>query len=191
MGLATNLDLPLFDDYICLRPTDQIVSRALVLFVVISCAYRFSKKSALDWIKTEKLENNISNSEKYFILNDSANKSYFQKQVEALNAFAWALGFINFLDFDRGCDNLLVTNFPDIKNAESSVDFKAIASVRSATEVISTCDLAYCLHWAITDAVLTGKNSHKPLSAHVIIERGRALEWILNSDDWDSISLDV
>ena len=108
-----------------------------------------------------------------------------------LNAFAWALGFVGSLHFDSCCDDSLITCFPDLKNDGSSDDYKAHAKTRSIDQIVSACDLAYCLHWAVADANLRSKPIPGHVDAHIIVERRRALEWMLSSDDWDDVSLDT
>jgi hypothetical protein len=53
------------------------------------------------------------------------------------------------------------------------------------------CDAAYCLHWGINQAGLDGIEPNPGLSYVVIAERRRALEWILNKENWDEITLDT
>lgn len=191
LGYETNPALPLLDDSISLRIKDEIIFRSLSLFSAVACSYGFNKKSASAWISSEKIESYLSGSEKAFITGDEGDDAFFRKQVEGLNAFAWVLGFVKTLDFGCVCDNTLIKKFPDIKNTKPSTEFKLKASVRSLDEIVSACDLAYCLHWAISDAAIEGREPQKAVGSNVIVERRRALEWVLSTDDWDDISLNT
>ena len=118
-------------------------------------------------------------------------EAYYQKQVEALNAFAWVLGYVQEMEFDQVCANNLIALYPDIKNKASASEFRAKSNLRSMEEIVEKCDLAYCLHWAITDAQLANRRSPINIGTHVIIERRRALDWILCDQDWEEVSLDT
>jgi hypothetical protein len=79
---------------------------------------------------------------------------------------------------------------PDLKKLESTTRFRDRARMRSWQDIFSFCDLAYCLHWAIQEASRTNRGVTN-IQAYVIIERRRALEWVLYGEDWDSVSLDT
>ncbi|EEZ39305.1 DUF4272 domain-containing protein [Photobacterium damselae] len=191
LGYEINTILPLFDDGIKLRPQEEIVGRSLALFAVVACSYGFDKPSAIQWMVREGVIDYLSDSERSFLNDGEGDISFFQSQVEGLNAFAWALGFVKSIPFDSTCDNTLIKRFPDIKNDKSSSEYKTQSAVRSIAQIISACDLAYCLHWAIVNAEVNIQDLHGDVGRHVISERRRALEWILCTDDWDEISLDT
>ncbi len=114
-----------------------------------------------------------------------------QDQVEALNAFAWVLGFVPEMPFDRECVDDLITVFPDLKAGASSSDYRNDARLRLSSEAFEALDLAYCLHWAVVDAQLNGRSSPRSNDAYIIVERRRALEWMMSDVEWDDVSLDT
>lgn len=191
LGCEVYPDLPLLDDNLKLRPQEEIIGRSLALFAVIASSYGFDKSLAIRWLEQEDCIEYLSESERDFIENGEGDTSYFQSQVEALNTFAWVLGFVKSMPFDSLCDNTLIKRFPDIKNGKSSSGYKAQSAVRSIDKIISACDLSYCLHWAIVNSEMNAKDLPSDVCSHVVIERRRALEWILSTDDWDEISLDT
>ena len=191
LGYEINTALPLLDDCIKLRPQEEIVGRSLALFVVVACSYGFDKSLAIQWMEQEGLIDFLSDSERSFLNDGKGHISFFQSQVEGLNAFAWALGFVKSMPFDSTCDNCLIRRFPDIKNDKGSSEYKTQSAVRSIAQIMSACDLAYCLHWAIVNAEVNDQDLHGVVGRHVIIERRRALEWMLCTDGWDEISLDT
>ncbi|MFC4701509.1 DUF4272 domain-containing protein [Glaciecola siphonariae] len=191
LGYEINTNLPLLDDDIGLRPQQEIVGRSLALFAVVACSYRFDKSLAIQWLERERVIDYLSDSERIYLNEREDNITRFQSQVEGLNAFAWSLGFVKSISFDSACDNSLIKHFPDIKNNGSSCEYKALSSVRSSSQIISVCDLAYCLHWAIVNAEANSVNLLSDVAQHVIIERRRALEWMLCTDDWDKLTLDT
>lgn len=191
LGYETNSDLPLLDDGIKVRPQQEIVGRSLALFAIVACSYSFDKSRAIQWLEKERVIDYLSDSERYYLNEREGNTSLFQSQVEGLNAFAWSLGFVKSIPFDSACDNSLIKRFPDIKNNGRSSEYKAKSAVRSSSQIITACDLAYCLHWAIVNAEVNNLDLHVNVEKHVIIERRRALEWMLCGDDWDELSLDT
>ena len=191
LGYETNSGLPLLDEGLTLRLVDDLVGRSLALFAVVAGSYGFDKKSAISWLEAENAFNYLAESEKSFLIDDEGDGSYIQSQVEALNAFAWSLGIVKHLAFDQVCENNLIKQFPDIKNNGDSSAYRAKSKSRSLGEIVQSCDLAYCLHWAIVQAQIEGKKLLGDVGPHVIIERRRALEWMLSEEDWDELSLDT
>ena len=191
LGFETNSNLPLLDQGVILRTVDEIIERSLALFAVVAASYGFSKKSAISWLEKEGIYNRLVASEKSFLADDDGDVPFIQSQVEALNAYAWSLGIVNSFEFDQVCRNDLIRLFPDIKNNGNSMTYKAKAKLRCLEDIVTACDLAYCLHWAIVQSLLENKILHNDVGPHVIIERRRALEWMLSKDDWDELSLDT
>ena len=191
MGYEVNSSLPLLDDGISIRGNNEIIDRCLALFATVAGSYGFAKPDAIDWLNQEELDSVLSESESLFLKGSDSEKVHYQKQVEALNAFAWMLGYVKEMEFDQVCENNLISLYPDIKNKASSTEFRAKSNIRSLQEIVEKCDLSYCLHWAVTDAGLSNKRLPGDIGTHVIIERRRALEWALSNDEWDEVSLDT
>ncbi len=191
LGYQVNPDLPLLEEGMVVRPRKDIIERTLALFSVVSVAYGFNNKSALNWLEKEEVIEVLTDLEKQYLVNKIGDTSFFQSQVEALNALTWVLGIVKELDFSKGCPNNLITYFPDIKNNESSKKFNENANFRSREEILVACDLSYCIHWSITQAKLESKSLKVDVSPWVVIERRRSLEWALCEEDWDCISLDT
>jgi len=104
---------------------------------------------------------------------------------------AWALTFVPTFDFWHDCDSRFVALLPNLKISQSSDEWRQKARCRKTEEVVTACDLAYCLHWAVRQAEIAGKPTPARLKSYVVIERRRALEWLLGNDAWDAISLDT
>jgi len=189
LGYDAPVNLPLLDEPLTLRAEGEIVSRALALSAVVAASYGFSRENACEWLKRESLFAALSEREGVFISDGSAPE--FQAQVETLYAFAWSLGFLPELDFGKACPRDLILVFPDLKMAENSDRFRRAAKRRSLTEIGAMCDLAYCLHWAIKEAKILGRPQPGSVRPHVIIERRRALDWMLSRHGWDDLSLDT
>ncbi len=191
LGYETNPDLPLLEGVVSVRSIEEVIDRSLALFATVAGSYGFDKKRALAWLEKEGAVCSLADSEKAFLIEEIGEVGSVQSQVEALQAFAWSLGIVKKMEFDQVCDNNLIKLFPDIKNDGSSDGFKSKSRLRDIEDIISACDLAYCLHWAVTQAGLENKTLPNDVAPHVIIERRRALEWLLGKEDWDDISLDT
>jgi hypothetical protein len=133
----------------------------------------------------------LTSGEIRFLHQSDDDSEVFQVRVETLCAFAWSLGFIDTLNFDVPAPNHLVTLFLDFRLLDSADRFKRGAQIRSNEEFLSACDAAYCPHWAINQAALDGKKPPKRLPRLVVVERRRALAWIIGKDDWEDIALDT
>ena len=191
LGYELPSGLPLLDSTIRLQPSREIENRALVLAGVVASSYGFPRDRVISWLDQEGLWSSVSLAEEDFLRHGKGSAQQFQMQVESLYAFAWALGYLPSLDFDKPSPANLVAVFPDFKVAESSAKFRDRANPRSQDEVAFSCDLAYCLHWAVSQAALDGKAIPGKVPQHVVIERRRALEWMLSADEWEEVSLDT
>ena len=191
IGLYVSPTLPLLDSGLEMRSTEEAISRLLVLNAVAATAHGFDKARAIAWLKEEVLTDLLNEQERRFIFEGVGQPDHFRMQVEGMWALAWAIGIANDLNFAKDCDSRFVTMLPNLKLSQSSVDFRKRANPRPVEQVLSACDLAYCLHWAIRQAELSGNRPVASLKSYVVIERRRALEWLLSKDEWGETSLDT
>lgn len=191
LGVNVSPTLPLLEAGLKMRCTDEAISRLLAMNAVAATAYGFDKNSAINWLNQEALTNSLSKQEKRFVFEAIGQPDHFKMQVESMWALAWAMGITGELNFASDCDNRFVTMLPNLKQSESSADFRKKARPRVLEQVVAACDLAYCLHWAIRQAELSGKRPPANLKPYIVVERRRALEWLLNEDAWDEVSLDT
>lgn len=183
--------LPLLDAGLEMRNTDETTSRILAMNAVAATAYGFDKAKAIAWLNQEALTNSLSEQEKRFVFEGAGQPDRFKVQVEGMWALSWAMGIASELNFAKDCDNRFVTTLPNLKQSQSSADFRKKANPRPLEQVVAACDLAYCLHWAIRQSELTGKRSPGNLKPYVVVERRRALEWLLSKEAWDEVPLDT
>jgi hypothetical protein len=165
-----------------LRPVAAIVDRALVLNVVISCAYGLDTLVALDWLRTEGLLDALREDEREFLV-DLAEGIHVEQlarklEVESLFALAWAVGLVDALDFDRGCGDEVARVMPDVGAGEGAAEIRAEAERRDADELYAALDLATVLAGAIGDEGLQLGLSPGDVEPYVVWERRRALAWI-------------
>lgn len=190
-GYPINESLPLLDIPDHIKSTDEIIRRLLSLHVVAACAYGFDRNNAREWIKQENIYECLTDSEKNFIEKGGGDANQFKVQVEGMWALAWGLNLIPNLDFTKHCDNKFVMLLPNLKILENSYALRSRAKFRSSEEILKNCDLAYCLHWGIRQSELYHGKCPGNVQPYVVIERRRALEWLINPDDWVDILLDT
>lgn len=191
LGVDISPSLPLMDSDSKVRDKNEIVSRLLAMHAIAASAYGFDRTKAISWLGKERLSTALSKAEMQFVFEGTGQPDCFKMQIEAIWALAWAMGIVHELDFAKDCDNRLVAQLPNLKESQSSGDFREKINQRPLEQIISICDLAYCLHWAIRQSEIDGKQLPNTLKPYVVIERRRALEWLLSNVEWDSVSLDT
>lgn len=191
LGVDVPTTLPLLDAGLEVRSASETISRLLAMNAVAATAYGFDNAKAIAWLNQEALIDSVSDQEKRFVLEGVGQPDRFKAQVEGMWVLAWAMGIANELNFAKDCDNRFVTMLPNLKQSQSSADFCKKANPRPLEQVVAACDLAYCLHWAIRQSELTGKRPPGDLKPRVVVERRRALEWLLSKEAWDEVPLDT
>ncbi len=191
LGVDVLPTLPLLDADLQMRSANETVSRILAMTAVAASAYGFNREKAIAWLNQEALTEALSETERRFLVEGAGEAEQFKQQVEGMWALAWAIGLADELNFAKDCDARFVTLLPNLRQSESSAGFGKSTSPRPLQQVIASGDLAYCLHWAIRQAELGGKRPPGNLKPYVVIERRRALEWLLSREAWDTVSLDT
>lgn len=168
-----------------LRTTGEIVDRALVLNVIISCAYGLRTDVALEWLHAEGLVARVTDTEHEFLV-DVAEGLRVQElarrlEVESLFALLWGVSVVEELDFDQGAGD--VTRFvPDVSAGEGGAALRAAAERRATDELYAAYDLATVLASTIGDEDLLVGISPGDVEPYVVWERRRALAWIHGAD---------
>jgi hypothetical protein len=192
LGYSINENLPLLDQPDMQRGKDEIVDRTLALFGAVAHSYGFPAQAVKSWLQSENLTESLSPSEKKFL--DSSPKDQharFQGYVEALWALAWILEINPSLDFEAVCSNNFIHLFPNLKTGESGKAFRDRAALMPPDKIIEKADLAYCLHWGVMNTKVSGKQQSGKVPQHVIVNRRKALDWVIGSDAWDEVPLDT
>lgn len=190
-GIAIPDHLPLLQTGMELRSQDDAISRLLCLNAIAAASYGFEKGKALAWLRQEKLEALLTKGEIAFLQKGTGIPQVFQVQIEGLWALAWALSFAPAMDFWEDCDSRFVTLLPNLKISQSGDEWRRKGRFRSDKEIVASCDLAYCLHWAIRQAEINGNPTPARLKPYVVVERRRAFEWLFSDEAWDAVSLDT
>lgn len=181
--------LPVLNPETVIRSAETTTGRFLCLCIVTACGHGFSRKNACSWLKSENLVDALSSQETDFIINGDGDPAFFKLRVESAWALAWVLGLVPYIDLDRICADDFVKVWPDFRVNEDSHRVRTGITMRPAEEIVSECDLAYCLHWGIRQAFIDGEVVR--IDEYTVIERRYALEWVISEEDWDDISLDT
>lgn len=183
--------LPTLEPISVTRDAPQVLDRLFCLNAIAAVAYGFSNHRARAWLDREGLLQSLTREEAAFIGGAGAREP-FQLLVEGAWALAWALRLAPALDPWAGADAAFVRVLPDLKVDERTTRLrKSAGSLRSGEELLPALDLSYCLHWAVRDAALTASPPPGELIPYVIVERRRALEWLVSDEQWDNLALDT
>lgn len=191
LGFPTNQTLPLLDAITEVKSPEQVVLRLLCMHVSAACAFGFDRARAKEWIAKERLDQEITPAERRFVELGVGNASLFQCRVEGMWALAWSLGLVPILDFAETCHDNFVSHLPDLKISQSSEALRSKVVMQPIDARMAACDLSYCLHWSIREAELCNLTVPGTVSSYVIIERRRALEWLIGSEQWEDVTLDT
>ena len=176
------------------RDVQAVARRALVLSAMLQIAFKAPIPIIKRWISANGLEADLVESERA-ILNKSNADLTEQEQanlfwyLEALWALAWAGSLIDQLPFDKPVGDNLASLSPNLQKNEDGSKFLKRMRMRPHEELFRVLDLYYRLHWWTRNAQLRGQQTGH-VSIDIIMERRKALEWVLNAeDDWDNVEM--
>jgi hypothetical protein len=189
LGYRKNEALPLMEAPTHTRSKDDIVDRLFAMHCAAASACGFSRKKALSWYRREATQD-FTDAEKAFLIGDNPALSEFTDQIEGMWALCWCLNMVNELRFDEPCSESFVKLLPDLKRSESGLSLRSQSSFRDICDILSALDLAYCLHWCMVDRLLT-EGSTSNIRLYGVVERRRALEWVISTEAWENVPLDT
>jgi len=184
--LFYNDNLPLLDRPF-FRKTEDISKRIILLSCFKSIVENPEDKNEIQgWINRNGLVRDLSNRE-FQIINkniisqqDLIDISWYQ---ESLYAMLWSVNIVKDMNFPSDESN--VTKYlqflpPDVEIST----FKKSLNLRGKDELLGELDLYYNLHWS-------AKKGETRLIKSIVLERRKALEWIVDNNitDWDNIDL--
>lgn len=193
LGYSINDALPLLEISGKEQALEDVIARLASLHAIIASSYGFPKEKANNWLIIEGYFSSLSERERKYIESESVpnQDSLFQWQVEALWVLAWALGIHDNLDFSDSCQDDFVKMLPDLEVKSHISSFLGDMKLRPSWDLIRYADLAYCLHWAVRDCELNGRPPPGDIPTRVVVERRRALEWLIGEGEWDEDLFDT
>jgi hypothetical protein len=171
-----------------------VARRALVLNAMVQIAFKAPIPIIERWISHNGLDGDLVETERVILskansdLTDQEQANLFWN-LEALWALAWAGSLIDELPFDQPVGNNLASLSPSLQRNEDGSKFLKRMRLRPHDELFRMLDLYYRLHWWTRNAQLQGQQSGN-VSIDIIMERRKALEWVLSAeDDWDNVEM--
>lgn len=200
--LETLPQLPALAD-LRFKTREEIAKRAISLLLVIQYAcdveqgndLEESKQFVLQYLEKYGVEQELTDQERALIQGASPLKQdaiNLVWQYEAYWVLIWSLGLVRSLDFpDRTCDCDYAIKA--VSSCESFDDFISQTNERSSEEILDEADKIYRLHWACVNARIQGMQPASGLIESVVMERRRALFWLIGDRDesWDHIHMDT
>ncbi|MNW50491.1 hypothetical protein D3C74_279440 [compost metagenome] len=200
--LETLPELPPLEE-LNVKPQQDIARRAVALLIAIQYGCDINQNDDLDKSKSFVLEmldkfevtDELTDFEQDLLDQEEPDQQEAVNlvwQYEAYWALLWVLGLLDSLDFPDGicdCDFAIQA----VSSRSSFDEFMGAASVRPAEEILDEADKIYRMHWACVNHRIQGKEAPAGLNESVVMERRRALFWVLGfrNEEWDHISMDT
>jgi hypothetical protein len=188
LGYPVDVSLPLQIDRRVLRDKDDVVDRMLALDAVIACASGMPPEVALDWAHEVGVGEALSPSEMHVLSGRPEDvPPALLDRMEALWALGWATSLFRALDFARISGPELAMIFGELDDVRDVRALRKRCRMRRHDEVVSAVDLARCLYRGLEIAEKKRMPVPGKVQPHVVVERRRALEWLLGDEDWDDV----
>ncbi|MCW3062787.1 MAG: hypothetical protein JWQ02_4608 [Capsulimonas sp.] len=176
------------------RTQADLTARTLILNALVNIAYGAPITVIKKWIADNGLTSHLSSKERALLekrnedLTDQE-KANLHWSMEAVWALIWAGGLTGDIPIDAPVSNTMASLLPNLQKNESSAAFTRKVRLRPYTELYPMLDLYYRAHWSTENARLHGGSSGK-ISGDIIMERRKALEWLMDStSDWDDVEM--
>ena len=183
-----------------LRTAEEIAGRAAALLIVaLYSEYLLSEEAdvekAREFIRPVVdcygAERYFSPAEQAYLDDDDSTEQdriQFVWQYEPLFVMLWALGYEEELFFpDHICDVPGVTR--TMHEHDSIEKLLKGAKLRSVGELLDAADMIFRLDWACVDTRIHGLPAPAGMDGGVVMERHKALNWLICGDDWDEVDI--
>ena len=188
--------LPVIDDSITAkkRTTEEIAHRTIAVILAAVKGEGLEQETIDSLVKKFGAEKFFSPEEAKFIKDpkpDQQDRINFSWRYECAWVLLWSLGYVETLPKPEGiCDVPKLVGF--IKDRDTA-EFIKDAKLRPFPEILDQTDLIYRYHWTATEARIKNKPTPAKLEAGVVLERHRALNWLIGymDQEWDDISTDT
>lgn len=177
------------------RAAGDILGRAQALVVVSERAISLRDGDSLpvDLFKQRlpRAFGHLSPDEQAFLALDTARPEQIARfgwQCECTQVLAWALGLLETLPCPSTICNGGEITRTMLENAQRD---PATLRPRTAAEILDQLDLHLRLHWLTTEARLGRREALPGVEPGVVLERHRALNWLVRFEDadWDDVDM--
>ncbi|MDR3443567.1 MAG: DUF4272 domain-containing protein [Legionella sp.] len=175
------------------RTLDDVIKRALVLNAMYQLHMKAPKYYIAQWLEENELTSELTPKEHAILYspNELTEEEHYALycSVDALWALVWATNLINDLSFNQPVGDELAGLSPNLQVEADGTKYESTMQLRSIKAIYQTLDLYYRAHWWVLNATREGQPTGDA-ALYAVIERRRALEWLLNSDSaWDTVDL--
>ncbi len=193
-GIAFDKALPcLFEDSkVQLKSVDDISKMALLSGIIAqlgfiakanvdSASANKAKATVIEKIRIFGVEDSIGDKEKRIIEGNCTEQDIIDANwyFESAWALCWCLGLVD--DIQNGGAVCEVSKVIALANRCQSIDeFKSQCCIRSKEDVLDMHDLYYRYYWAVDKNWNDKSYKIGSLNGSVVIERRKALEWVLS-----------
>ena len=176
------------------RGAGEVAARGAVLAALAEVGEGAPPGFVLRWTSLHKLDGALTPGERALLSGKGPSpleRDGLRWGVEGAWALAWALGRAAALDWE-GWAGRPVPPWPSPRRADRG-EAREAPSLRPPGELLAEADLAFRLHWAVVDAAVLGVPfPAERFQPDRVVERRRALEWVLSPGAaWDRVDLGV
>ena len=188
LGYPVDVTLPLRSDRKVFRDKDEIVDRMLALDAVIACASGMPPEVAFDWTHEIGVTHALSPNEALVLAGRVEDVPVgLLDRMEALWALGWAASLFRGVDYTRIAGPELGMIFGELDDVRDVRALRKRCRLRHREDVLAAADLARCLCRGLEIAAKQRKPAPGKVQPHVVIERRRALEWLISDTQWDDV----
>ncbi|MFB7817199.1 DUF4272 domain-containing protein [Paenibacillus chitinolyticus] len=191
------------DEFAAIRTKEEIAARATALCMVAmygaDVAEDTDTKEAKEFIEgvieLYGASSFFTEKERAFLESDSPDPTdaiQFAWMYECYWVLLWSLGYAEELGYpDSVCDVQAAVDA--LRLAGNFETLLEQAKVRSKADILEEADRIYRYDWACVDARIKGNPAPAGLNGGVVLERHRALNWLVRYMDaeWDDVSTDT
>lgn len=196
IGFKDEITLPLIDN-ISIKNAKTIGIRITQLYSLIGLSLpNINSAKIRQWLLNNDLFNSLSEKEKEYF-KKYKNNALTKEEInllswlrECLYTLMWCCETVSDLAY-ASIESELEPFLPLIPPKVEIQKFLQQLTVRNHIEIIKQADLHYCLHWLIRSNLSDSLKPNFHPKIDVIIERRKALEWLITKDHWDDITLDT
>lgn len=179
---------------------DEIAKRAIALCICCNYASDIVSNKKKKYIKeSKKFFNKLLDKYNVKDIMTKEERELFEKgnhdvavqiswQFEGCAILLWALGLLEHISYPDTLVN------PDeitsiISSCNNYSEFVQKCAFRPVEEILDLADLTYRYNWYCVDAQIEGEEPK--INSEIVVERYRALKWLLTDEKWDKVDINT